>query len=112
MRTSIVEAFCLYTLLSVHHTRFIPQSPYSMDREVSAVCESLPKSSDMYTDGSRCGIGFRTPDIVHELVSGENLVRVGQELIKQIEFFLRKNRFVTMDGYGQCIIVKNSIPYL
>lgn len=81
MRTIIVEAFCLYTLLLVHHTRFIPQSPYGMDREVSAVCESLPKSSDMYTDGSLCGFGFWSPDVIHQLVSREDLVRIREQLI-------------------------------
>ena len=39
-----------------------------------------------------------------------NLIWVRQELVKQIEFFLRQNRFLPMDRNGQRIVVEYGVP--
>lgn len=50
--------------------------------------------------------GVHSPYLVHELLSCENLIGIGHQLVKKIEFFLRKQRFFPIYGDSQRIIIK------
>ena len=83
------RAECFF-LINLFH-RLIPKSAHGDDLKILAVGKTVAQPVDVGVD--RAFIRFRKhpPDFVHELRTGEDLVRVRQELIQQIKLLLRQD---------------------
>ena len=75
----------------------------------SAFWKRFPEAVDMNTDCSRSRLGSRAPDVFHELQAGKDLVGIGEELVEQAEFFLRKDLLPAVGGDGEGVVIQDGI---
>ncbi|MNV31006.1 hypothetical protein D3C71_1222950 [compost metagenome] len=65
----------------------------------------------MHIDRGICAFTLHSPDFVHELDTGEDAVRIRQQLVQQVEFFLREGLLFLAARDRQGIIIQHQIAY-
>ena len=88
---------------------FVAETADGNNGKIFCILETLPKAVDMNTDCSRSRLGSRPPDVFHELQAGKDLVWIGEKLIKQTEFFLRKDLLPAICGDGEGVVIQDGI---
>ena len=89
--------------------RFVAETADGNNGKIFCILETFPQAVDMNTDCSRSRLGSRSPDVFHELQAGKDLVWIGEKLIKQTEFFLRKDLLPAICGDGEGVVIQDGI---
>ena len=61
----------------------------------------LPELGHVHVHGAGAGGGIRVPELVHELLTREGLLRIGQQLVEDVEL---------PHGQGHCLAVERRLP--
>src|ERR1700712_2023333 len=88
----------------------VADSPYRHDpaRIGRVHLDLLAQPSDVHRDGGFVSEG-PSPDLLHELGSGEHLTAIGQEVGQQIEFPNGQWRVAAISGYQPSIRVDSQV---
>ena len=60
----------------------ISQSPHGEDIQIGIVFQPFPQAVDVYIHSADIGFGIQSPDLVDELLPGEDFAGVGSQLIQ------------------------------
>lgn len=89
-----LSPFCFIT----ESDSFVSQPTDGDNAYILVPAQTLPQAVDMHIHRAQLRFALQPPDLVHELLPGIDVPRIGEQLVEQEEFLLGKDLLLARSG--------------